>query len=224
MQAGRRTVSRRPAVYGRRNLSRLLLVRHGTTEFNATRRFLGHSDIELSEDGYRQAEKLRDYLARERIDSVYSSDLKRAMVTAEVICQEHEVDIAACPELRECDYGECDGLTFGEIGTHYPEVAKRCINFTLELEFPGGEGFRDFFERIGRFIERLENHLPDESVLVVAHDGVLKALMCILLGIDGNHWWQLRVDTASLSIMEHSPRGARLARLNDTSHLVADKD
>ena len=204
-------------------MSRLLLVRHGTTEFNTTRRFLGQSDIELSDDGYWQAERLREYLAAEKIDAAYSSDLKRAMVTAEVICREHKVDIMACSELRECDYGECDGLTFREIGTQYPEVAKRCINFTLELEFPGGEGFRDFFERTGQFIERIKNHQPDESVLVVAHDGVLKALICLLLGIDGNHWWQLRLDTASLSIIELSPRGARLARLNDTSHLVADK-
>jgi len=205
-------------------LSRLLLVRHGTTEFNSTRRFLGQSDIELSADGCWQAERLRDYLIKEKIDAVYSSDLKRAMVTAQTICQERNVDITACPELRECNYGECDGLTFTEIGAQYPEVAKRCINFSLELAFPGGEEFQDFFERISQFISRLENHRPDETILVVAHDGVLKALLCLLLGIDGRHWWQLRLDTASLSIVELSPRGARLARLNDTSHLVTDSE
>ena len=207
-----------------RDLSRLLLVRHGTTDFNTGRRFMGQSDIELSDEGYRQAEKLRDYLAREKIDAAYSSDLRRALVTAEVICQERGLEIVTCPELRECDYGECEGLTFGEIGSSYPEVAARCINFTLDLEFPGGECYRDFFERTGRFLERLDSYKPEKTVLVVAHDGVLKALLCTMLGIDGSHWWQLRLDTASLSIMETHPRGARLTRLNDVCHLAADTD
>lgn len=201
-------------------MSRLLLVRHGVTEFNTERRFMGQSDVELSPEGHQQAEKLRDYLAKEKIDAAYSSDLTRALVTAEVICQGRGLDIVTCPELRECDYGECDGLTFREIGSRYPEVAERCINFTLELEFPGGECFRDFFERTGQFLERLDGHRPEETVLVVAHDGVLKALLCLLLGIDGSHWWQLRVDTGSLSIMETYPRGARLTRLNDVCHLA----
>jgi len=200
-------------------LSRLLLARHGTTEYNATRRFLGQSDIELSAEGRQQAERLRDYLAGERIDAAYSSDLRRALVTAEVVCEGRGLHIVTCEELRECDYGECDGLTFREIGRRYPEVAERCINFTLDLEFPEGECFRDFFERTGRFLERLEVHAPEETVLIVAHDGPLKALMCLLLGIDGGHWWQLRVDTGSLSIVETYPRGVRLACLNDTSYL-----
>jgi len=203
-------------------LSRLLLVRHGLTDYNTARRFLGQTDIELSESGYRQAEKLRDYLAGEGVDVAYSSDLRRALSTAEVICLDRGLDVVPCPELRECDYGECEGLTFGEIGSRYPEVARRCVNFTLELEFPEGECFTDLFERTSRFLGTLDRHGPGEAVLVVAHDGPLKALVCLLLGIDGGHWWQLQLDTASLSIVETSPRGARLARLNDTSHLVGD--
>ena len=70
-------------------MARLLLVRHGTTEFNSTRRFLGYSDIELSADGCQQVEHLRDHLANEKIDAVYSSDLSRALVTAEVISAGH---------------------------------------------------------------------------------------------------------------------------------------
>ncbi len=205
-------------------MSRLLLARHGTTEFNTGRRFLGHSDIELSAAGRQQVERLRDHLAGEKIDAAYSSDLRRALVTAEVICQGRNLEIVTCPELRECDYGQCEGLTFREIGSRYPEVAARCIDFTLDLEFPEGECFRDFFDRVGRFRERLDSHRPEETVLVVAHDGPLKALLCLLLGIDGSHWWQFRVDTGSVSTVETSPRGARIARLNDTSHLAGGED
>jgi len=204
-------------------LSRLLLARHGATEYNRRRLFVGRSDVELSPAGRQQVENLRDHLAGERIDAAYSSDLRRALVTAEVVCQGRGLDIAPCPELRECDYGKCEGLTFGEIGRHYPDVAAGCVDFTLDLEFPEGECFRDLFERVGGFRERLGRHGPEETVLVVAHDGSLKALLCILMGIDGSHWWQFRMDTASVSVVQTSPRGARLDRLNDSSQPEADE-
>jgi len=200
-------------------VARLLLIRHGLTEFNEDRRFMGYSDIELSTAGRRQAERLRDYLADEKIDAVYSSDLKRTMEMAEIVLAGREISIDSCPELRECDYGTCEGLTFGEISSRYPDVAAKCINFTLELAFPEGEHFKDFFERTSRFIERLEEHGRSETILISSHSGPLKILLCRLLGISDDHWWQLRVSNASLSIMETSPRGAVLTRLNDISFL-----
>jgi len=200
-------------------LARLLLVRHGLTEFNEDRRFMGHSDIELNAAGRKQAEKLRDYLADEKIDAVYASDLKRTAEMAEIILAGRELGINHCPELRECDYGSCEGLTFGEINSRYPKVAEMCIDFTLDLAFPEGECFTDFFERASRFIEKLNAHVRSETVLISSHDGPLKILLCRLLGIGDDHWWQFRVSNASLSIVETSPRGAVLTRLNDVSFL-----
>ncbi len=200
-------------------LSKLLLVRHGSTDYNSSRRFLGHSDIELNTAGYRQVERLRDRLADEKIDAIYSSDLKRALATAEVTSSGRDVDIVACPELREVNYGICEGLTFQEIGSRHPDVAEKCINFTLELAFPEGECFEEFIERTCRFLDRLGKHGPSETVLIVSHNGPLKVLVCRLLGISMEHWWQISIDTASLSVLVTSPRGARLISLNDTSHL-----
>jgi len=169
--------------------------------------------------GYEQVEKLRDRLASEKIDAVYSSDLKRAVATAEVICSGYQVDIVACPELREMNYGDAEGLTFQEINSRYPEMAKSIINFNLQLEFPGGESFEGFIERTIKFLDRLKKHEPSETILVVAHSGPLRVLVCALLGIDQNHWGQFRLDNASLSIVDTYPRGAIISLLNDTSHL-----
>ncbi len=119
-------------------MSRLLLVRHGITESNSARRFAGYSDVELSVAGYEQVGRLRDRLANEKIDAVYSSDLKRALATAEVISSEHKVDIVTCSELREMNYGDAEGLTFEEISRLYPEVAELIADFSFRLEFPGG--------------------------------------------------------------------------------------
>ena len=188
-------------------MSRLLLVRHGISEFNSTRRFAGYSDVEMNAAGYEQVEKLRDRLASEKIDAVYSSDLKRAVATAEVICSGYQVDIVACPELREMNYGDAEGLTFQEINRRYPEMAKSIINFNLQLEFPGGESFEGFIERTIKFLDRLNAHAPSATILVAAHSGPLRVLVCSLLGIDQDHWWQIRCDNASLSILTRTPEG-----------------
>ncbi len=200
-------------------MSRLLLVRHGITEFNSTRRFNGYSDIEMNAVGYRQVERLRDRLANEKIDAVYSSDLKRALVTAEVISSNHKVDIVTCPELREINYGDVEGLTFGEISRLYPEVAELITNFSSQLKFPGGESFKGFVERTSKFVDRLEKHAQSETILIVSHSGPLKVLVCHLLGIDQSYWRQIRIDNASLSIVETYPQRAIISLLNDTAHL-----
>ena len=159
-------------------MARLLLVRHGVTEFNSTRRFAGHSDIEMSAAGYRQVEKLRDRLASEKIDAVYSSDLKRALVTAKIVTSKHNVDIVTCPELREINYGQAEGLTFEEIRRLYPDVAELITNFNLKLKFPGGESFIEFIERTNKFLARLEQHAPSQTILIVSHSGPLRVLVC----------------------------------------------
>ena len=200
-------------------MSRLLLVRHGISEYNSARRFAGYSDVEMNTAGHEQVERLRDRLVSEKIGAVYCSDLRRASVTAEIICSRHEVDMVTCSELREVNYGNIEGLTFDEIGRLYPDVAELIRDFSPRLKFPGGESFAKFIERTITFLDRLEKHEPSETILIVAHSGSLRVLVCHLLGIDQSHWRQLRLDNASLSIMETYPQRVIISLLNDTSHL-----
>jgi len=194
-------------------------VRHGDTELNSRERFWGQTDVELSEAGLRQAERLRDRLAAERIDSVYSSDLKRALATAETIASRHGQQVIACPELREVNFGELEGLAFDEIGQRYPEFAKLWITRDPELKYPGGDSIKEFTARVITFLSRLDKHAVEETILIVAHSGVLRTLICQLAGIDLKKRWQFRTDLASLSIVETYPQGAIINLLNDTSHL-----
>ncbi len=200
-------------------MARLLLVRHGTTELNSAHMFQGHSDIELSAEGLKQAEKLRDRLADEKIDVVYASDLRRAVVTAEIIASTHKLNITTCPELREINYGKVEKLTFDEIKSLYPKVAEMCVDWSLSLQFPEGEGVVELEQRINKFLERLKQHSPEQTVLIVAHGGPLRVMVCSLLGIALEHWRQIYIDLASLSIVHTYPEIAVLALLNDVSHL-----
>lgn len=204
-------------------MTRILLVRHGESEYNSARRFAGHVDVGLTETGLRQVERLRQRLADEKIDAVYSSDLKRAQRTAEVLIQGRGMIITTCPELREISYGEVEGLPFSDIQRSYPELAKQISNTDLGMKFPGGESFLEFVDRVDTFRERLKKHSSSETLLVVAHGGPLRALVCDLLGIGQTSWWQFSIDNASLTIIQTYPRGAVLSQLNETFYLKESK-
>ena len=200
-------------------MSKLLLVRHGATELNSAGIFVGHTDAELSAAGRKQVERLRDRLSTERIDSIYSSDLKRAMVTAETIASKHQLEVTAFPELRELNYGNLDGLTFEQIKCLDPEVAELCVNWSPKLKFPEGESVDELSKRVSGFLDRLKQHPLDQTMLIVTHGGPLRMMLCLLLGIELWHWRQVRIDLASLSIVDIYPEIAILSLLNDTSHL-----
>ncbi len=198
---------------------KLLLVRHGETDLNAAGMFQGQSNIDLSAAGMAQAARLQQRLANEKIDFVYCSDLKRAVVTAQTITSGHRLEPVTCPELREIDYGRVEGLTFPEIQGRYPEVAELCITWSLKLRFPEGESITDLKRRLTRFFNKLKAHDAESTVLVVAHGGPLRFMVCGLLGIGLQHWRQINIDLASLSIVHIYPQVSILGLLNDTSHL-----
>ncbi len=175
--------------------------------------------MELGADGIKQAERLRDRLASLKIDAIYASNLSRARVTAEIIAARHKTAIVTCAELSEINFGYIEGLTFEEISQRYPDLAKLLADWSISPEFPGGESFSEFNERVSKFLPRLENHAPEETILIVAHAGTLRLLICNLMGIDIKYWRQMRLELASLSILDTYPQGAILTLLNDVSHL-----
>ena len=200
-------------------MAKLLLVRHGETKENGSERFWGRTDVELSDVGLRQAEQLRDRLTAEDISTIYASNLKRALQTAQVIASRHKLSVIPCPELQEVDFGSLEGLTFGEISRKYPALVESWLNWNISLRFPDGESVTNLNNRVIRFLHRLEEYAREETVLVVAHSGVLRLLICNLLGIELRHWRQIRLDLASISVVETYPEVAILNSLNDVSHL-----
>jgi len=199
-------------------MARFFLVRHGKTEGEESR-YYGHTDISLSREGVKQGETLRARLARENINAIYSSDLKRASDTAGIIAAAHKLRVIPRPGLRELDFGELTGMTFEEMKEHYHGALGLLSGQDLDLSAPGGESLRQMSVRLKRFAAEVRKQPPERTLLVVAHGGSLKVLLCILLGISPGHWWQFRLEPASLTVVETYPEGAVLCLLNDTSHL-----
>jgi alpha-ribazole phosphatase len=196
---------------------KILLVRHGFVGLQEER-FLGRTDLPLNKVGIKQAEQLRDRLASENLDVIYTSPLLRASATAEIVASGHKAAVIPSDDLSECNFGEIEGMTFTEIEQQYPALARE-LRVRKTGAFPGGETLEQLNERVKIFLKRIEKHKPEETVLVVAHGGPLRLIICNLLELGLGHWVQMRVDHASLSIIEMYPGMNILSLLNDTSHL-----
>ena len=198
-------------------MKRVLFVRHGDIAADMSR-YWGHTDVPLSNTGIRQAEELAHRLAREPIDLVYSSDLRRATDTASIVAGGHRLPVVSCRELREIDFGQCEGLRFDEIKERHPGTEGVWSADGHGTRFPGGEGPLALTERVTTFAERLRRESYG-TALVVAHGGSLRVLVCCLAGLDLSAWREMRIERASLSIVGMEGRGGKVLLLNDMSHL-----
>jgi alpha-ribazole phosphatase len=195
------------------------LVRHGAIELNNSRKFCGFTDVDMTEEGYRQIAKVRDRLATEPIDTVYCSDLKRARRSAEAIVDSRKLEIQLTTDLREMNYGEAEGLGFDEINRRFPEVSAGMMSHSMTIRFPGGDNFEDLAVRVASLVNRIKRLPSDQTVLIVAHTGSLRVLLCLVLEFAQEGIWRFPFDNASLSIVGIHSRGNVLYLFNDTSHL-----
>ncbi len=200
-------------------MTKLLLVRHGKTVLSGAGKYYGKQDVKLSDEGIEQAHKLRAYLSRQHIDHVYTSSLSRAIDTAEIVVSGRGNKILHYEMLDEIDIGFLEGLTFAQVEEKYPELARVLLDWRLPAVFPGGESTVMFAERVGGFVSVLGEHKDDETVLVVAHGGSIRSLICHLLGLGSEYWMRLHIDFTSLSVVETFNGNSTLKALNDISHL-----
>lgn len=200
--------------------TRLYLVRHGETEWNSGGKFQGHSDIPLSVKGREQAVNLAERLKDIKIQAVYSSDLGRARETAEILAKPHQLDVHALSDLREINFGQWEGLTYQEISEKYGEVCSQWFANPLITQIPGGESLQDVVTRCSKTLHTIIREHPGETVVIVAHGGVIRTIVGTSLELDMNYFWKLRVDNVSLSIIEyHGLDKAILELYNETCHL-----
>lgn len=157
--------------------TRLCLIRHGETAWNAARRIQGQLDIPLSSIGIAQARALADSLAKRRFDAAYSSDLARAWQTGEIAAQQLGLKLHPRPALRERHYGVFQGLTYDEAAVRHPAAYRRLSARETDFALPGdGESLSDFSARVLRCIDSLLAEHAGGTLLVFTHGGVLDVL------------------------------------------------
>jgi broad specificity phosphatase PhoE len=200
--------------------TRLLLIRHGETQWNADQRVQGHLDVPLSAQGVEQSRRLAAWLADEPLDAVYTSDLQRAHVTAEVVTAARR-PVWPDARFREARFGGFEGLTAAECAASFPEEYAAWRADAVRNRPPGGETLEDLRDRC---MEALREHLPKhprQTVAVFAHGGPIRAMVCGVLGFSLEIYPKLRVENTSIARILFTERGPILAALNETGHLKA---
>ena len=153
--------------------TRILLARHGETDWNRIGRWQGHADPPLNETGRRQAAELAEQLVGDGVAAVYASDLQRASETAQVVGDRLGLAVAQDPGLREIDVGSWSGLTRAEVQECYPDGFARWLEGEIGHD---GETREELTERVVAAVERIADAHPDQTVLVVTHGGAIRAL------------------------------------------------
>ncbi len=184
--------------------TRLYLVRHGQTEWNAVRKFQGHTDVPLSPFGRNQAAHLAKHLKKIKFDVGLTSDLIRAKETALIIIGKSNLELKTDIRLREINFGEWEGLTLEEIKSAYQDIVQKWWNEPVNTLIPGGEMYSEVAKRAMVSVEKIVENYPNKNVLLVSHGGAILSIICSIMGIDLNLYRRMRLDNCSLSII-HFP-------------------
>lgn len=171
-------------------MTTILIARHGESDWNREHRWQGQADRPLTERGREQAQALAERLAHVELDTVYSSDLRRALDTASAVAQRQGLDVQVVEDLREVDVGSWSGLTREEAEERFPDGFRR-----WRAGFPGwddGETYEAMADRVLGAVERLGREHGDGQLLVVSHGGPIRALHAAALGLDVHAYRRLR--------------------------------
>lgn len=199
--------------------TRILAIRHGETAWNQEARIQGQLDIPLNDRGLWQATQTAQALRDESIAAVYTSDLQRAVQTAQPLARHHQQSLQFHLGLRERHFGECQGYTWTELAERSPDITDAWRRRVPEFAPPGGESLLALRTRVVQtFDELAERHLG-EQIVVVAHGGVLDIVYRAAARVDlqSPRTWSLA--NAGINRVLWTPEGLSLVGWGDVSHL-----
>lgn len=202
-----------------REPTRIIAIRHGETAWNVDTRLQGQLDVPLNATGQSQAKRLAQSLADEPIDALYSSDLQRAASTAEAIALQCGRAVSHDVGLRERHFGIWQGQTYAEVEQHWPEQAQKWRQRLPDFGPEGGETLQAFFDRCVSTVMRLADPHPGQTVVMVAHGGVLDCLYRAASHLDlhASRTWEL--PNTGVNRLLYTGDGLSLVGWGDVSHL-----
>ena len=193
---------------------RLILVRHGQTDHTLHCRYQGHLDISLNQTGLEQADKLVSRLSRDKIDAIYTSDLRRCVQTVERVAKIHKLEVQKDARWRELSFGKWEGLSYQEIRSAFPELLEKWQADPAHVSPPMGETLAQLAERVKSALDEIRSKHAEQTVLLCTHHGPIRALLCLALNLGLNRYWQFGIASASISEVSFYEDGAIVNSLN----------
>ena len=203
-------------------MAKVILVRHGETDWNRSRRIQGgNSDTQLNQRGRQQAESLALRLKQEKIQAIYSSPLQRAQDTARAIARYHQLPVEIELSLKEIEVGELEGVFITEVGKHLSQFLTMHSQGEELPKIPGGESLTGVQQRVWGTIQHLVDRHSDGVLVVVSHYFSILSAICSVLNLPLSQIDRFRLSPGSISILNFDEQATRLILFNDTCHLVS---
>ena len=199
------------------NSKLIYLVRHGKTRNESEKRFyVGQTDVPLDAIGVRQAELMRDRMARAGVKAVYCSDLERTRDTAIILAKHFECEVFVHPDLREINLGEWEGLAVAEVIRRYPDQFAERGRDIAYYRTPGGESFVECSQRVLKTFQKIVAEMED-PVVIVGHAGVNRLILCHLLGIPVANLFRIAQDYACVNVIQYNGSMPQVKLLNSAT-------
>lgn len=198
------------------------LIRHGVTKWNREGRIQGQLDVELAEEGRRQARRVGEGLVGEGIEYIYSSDLSRARETAQIIAGELRMSLTGTyRELREINFGRWQGMGIVEISEKYPQAYAHWREDMIGTPTPGGESFRMLAERSVKCIDHLAAKHPHGKIALVTHGGPIIYILGAIRKEDLKKRPPYKIANCSITTVSYNPSDDdwQVLAVNDIRHL-----
>ena len=196
-------------------INRIYLVRHGQVKGYEKIPICGHTDVDLTETGVLQLEKMAERLRLVEPGAIFASDLKRAVNGARQIARYHNVPVHFLPELREMYFGDWEGRSLGEIIRNYPEELEKRTKDPSHYACPGGgESIFRLSDRIMPVFERICAEEAGKDIVIVAHGGVNRVILSHALGLDLSRIFNVQQDYGCLNIVDYFPDSVMVKLIN----------
>ena len=201
-------------------MTRIILVRHGETEWNRVERFRGRADIPLNGTGLLQAQAAGKRIADEwKPVAIYTSPLSRAIRTAEAVAWHFGLRIQIHQGLVDIDYGQWQGLTPDEARQRWPDIVNSWYNAPHIAQIPGGETLDNLRSRALGVVNEMAALHEGQTIVLVSHTVINRIILLGVLGLGNDRFWRLRQDTCAINVFEVEGGVFTLGSLNDTYHL-----
>jgi alpha-ribazole phosphatase len=194
--------------------TRLFLVRHGEVVSHGQGKFLGFTDLGLSNRGKRQVQALAEHLKGFSLDQAYASDLKRAIDSAKSICRGRSIKPVIRPAFREMNMGDWDGKSWEEVKKTNPKIGALFFYDLKNFYFPGGENWNEFRNRILKGLKILLRENQGKDILLAAHAGVNRIILARALGLRFKNMFFMDQGYACLNIIECYDKTFKVTLMN----------
>lgn len=201
-------------------MTRLILIRHGQTDYNLHNKYCGINNPPLNITGVQQAKKLAHKLKNFKIDKIYSSDLKRAYQTAKIIFKNSS--IKKTKKLREMNFGIFEGLKYEEIIKKHSKIYTRWIDNPQNIKIPKGESLNKLNKRVLKNLFCILSRHPEKTIAVVTHEGPIRIILNDMLK---QNFWRIKQNNCALNIIEYPENmPPKIVTINDTPYSSLRKD